>query len=98
VGCVLIFLALLVPRVTMVAIWLLTTWFQAVFDTLLWPVLGFLFMPYTTLAYMAAVLNNGAGAISPGWLVLIIIAVLADLGHMGGGYRFHRHRVIVVKE
>jgi hypothetical protein len=50
------------------------------------------------LAYMAAVLNTGAGAITPGWLVLIIIAVVADLSHWGGGYRFHRHRVITVEE
>ena len=91
-GCILVVLALLVPRVVMVAIFLLTSWFGKAFETWVWPVLGFLFMPYTTLAYMAAVLNTGPGAITPGWLVLIVIAVLADVGHWGGGYRYRRRR------
>jgi len=63
----------------------------------LWPVLGFVFLPYTTLAYMWPVLNTG-GPITPGWLSLIIIAALADLGHWGGGYRTHRRRVIVIEK
>jgi hypothetical protein len=96
-GCVLVLLALLLPRVTLAAIFLLTSWFQTVFATWMWPVLGFLFMPYTTLAYLAAKLNTGAGEITSGWLVILIIAVVVDLGHWGGGYRVRHRRVIVVR-
>ena len=46
--CLLVVIALMVPRVTMICIFLLTQWFQAAFTNLVWPVLGFLFMPYTT--------------------------------------------------
>ena len=56
----------------------------------LWPVLGFLFMPYTTLAYMAAVLN--VGSVEGWWLALVIAAVLVDLAHWGGGgHAVRRH-------
>ena len=66
-GCILAFLMMLAPRVVMVFIFLLTQWFQQAYTTLLWPVLGFIFMPYLTLAYMVMKLQGGtlAGA----WLV-----------------------------
>ena len=89
--CLLVVIALMVPRVTMVVIFLLTQWFQAAFSDWVWPVLGFVFMPYTTLAYMAAVLNT-SGPLTPGWVVLIIIAVVVDMGHWGGGYRWRGRR------
>ena len=40
-------------------------------------------MPFTTLAYMAAMLNNDH-RVSGWWIVLIVIAVLADLSTHGG--------------
>ena len=95
-GCLLMSLtALLLPRVLMFFIWLLTDWFTRAFETTLWPVLGFLFMPYTTLAYMATMLN--AGSITGGWLGLVIVAVLVDIGNWGGGGRSYHRRVIRVR-
>jgi hypothetical protein len=55
-GCLLPCLAVLMPRVVMFFIVLLTNWFALAYQTVLWPLLGFFFMPYTTLAYMAAML------------------------------------------
>lgn len=86
--CLIVLLALLIPRVLMVFIYFLTNWFSLAYQTWIWPLLGFLFMPYTTLAYMAAMLNNN-GSVSGLWLVLAILAVVVDLGHVGLG---RRHR------
>jgi hypothetical protein len=80
--CLLVIIALMLPRVTMFFIWLLTDWFNQAYDTVLWPLLGFFFMPYTTLAYMGAMLNNNH-QVSPGWLVVIIVAIVVDLSHHG---------------
>ncbi len=63
----------------MILIAIFTPWFGAAFNSALLPFLGFLFMPYTTLAYMAAMLNNNHN-VSGGWLVLIVIAAVVDLG------------------
>ena len=79
--CIVVFLALLAPRLVMFFIWLLTEWFGHAYQSVIWPLLGFFFMPYTTLAYMAAMLNNAHG-VTGGWLVLLIGAVLVDLGHV----------------
>ena len=83
-GCILVLIALAVPRVMLTFVFLLTDWIGRAFETRLWPILGFVFMPYTTLAYMAAMLNNGH-ALAGGWLALFIVAVLVDAGHWGGG-------------
>lgn len=89
--CLMTAIALLLPRGLMFFIWLLTDWFGRAFETAVWPVVGFLFMPYTTLAYMAAMLRNN-GAVSGGWLVLLIVAVIVDVGNWGNGGRTWRRR------
>jgi len=66
----------------MLFIFLLTNWFASAYQTVIWPLLGFIFMPYTTLAYMAAMLNNNHN-LSGGWIVLVIVAVFVDLGGQG---------------
>lgn len=85
-GCLTVGIALLVPRAAMVVIWLLTDWFGRAYETALWPLVGFFLMPYTTLAYMAAMLNN-AGSVSGLWLVLVVVAAIVDIGHWGEGGR-----------
>jgi hypothetical protein len=53
------------------------------YKTVLWPFLGFLFMPLTTLAYAFA-WHLGGGSVSGFGLVVVVIAVLMDLGIIGG--------------
>jgi hypothetical protein len=76
--CLLILVVLCAPRAAIFLIWLLTNWFSQSFQTVFWPIIGFLFMPFTTLAYMAAMLNNHHH-VDGWWIVLIILAVLSDL-------------------
>ena len=90
-GCLLVLIALAVPRLLMVFVLLLTGWFGQAFESRLWPILGFVFMPYTTLAYMGAMLSR-SHALDGGWLALFIVAVLVDAGHWGGGRLASRRR------
>ena len=41
------------PRILILALWFFSTWFGGVFDSLLWPILGFIFAPTTLLWYSA---------------------------------------------
>ncbi len=91
-GCILAAIALAVPRILMFFILLLTPWFGLAFESRVWPILGFVFMPYTTLAYLATMLNNNH-VLSGGWLALFIAAVVVDALHWGGGgMSYHRRR------
>ena len=85
-GCIIALIALITPRLVMVLIWLFSDWFTRAYESALWPFIGFLFMPYTTLAYMTAMLNNHH-QVSGGWLVLLIVAVVVDIGNWGGSHK-----------
>lgn len=81
IGC----LALCFPRVILVLVWLFGNgWLQGAYNGLLMPILGFIFLPLTTLAYAWA-WHAGGGTISGIGIVVIVIAVLVDLGMLGGG-------------
>ena len=90
-GCIFAVIALALPRTLMVFAFLLTDWFGRGFETQVWPILGFVFMPYTTLAYLAAMLNNNH-TLSGGWLALFIVAIIVDVGHWGGGGVAYRRK------
>ena len=82
--CLLGALALLLPRFVLVLVWLFGGgWLGRAYQTVLWPLLGFFFMPLTTLAYAFAMNSNGS--VSGFYMVLVVLAVLIDLGMIGGG-------------
>lgn len=74
-------ISIFMPRVVLFFIFLLTHWFSQAYTTVIWPVLGFFFMPYTTLAYMGAMLSNH-GMLSAGWIIVLVVAILVDLGQI----------------
>ena len=83
---------LLLPRVTILALWLLTTWFQGMFANWLLPALGFIFLP-TSLLWYSAVQHwfGGHWDIIP--IAGMVVAVLLDLAPMRP-----RRRVVYVEE
>ena len=50
--CLVVAIALAFPRLIIGCAWLFSNWFAGVFPTLVWPVLGFLFLPTTLLWYV----------------------------------------------
>lgn len=78
--------ALIGPRLAIIVWWAFdTSRWSAAFNSFLWPLVGILIAPWTTLAY-ALVAPNGVAAWDWVWLTL---ALLVDLGsHAGsGGYQ-----------
>ena len=75
---------LLFPRVALVLMWFFSTWLQRAFHGgLVLPILGFLFLPLTTIVY-AWEINNAMPTEGIN-LVWLLIAVIIDLGGLGGG-------------
>jgi hypothetical protein len=91
--CCLLAVAALFPRIALVLMWL-EGYGGAAFETVLFPLLGFFFLPYTTCAY--AIGMNETGGFHGWTLVLLIIAILLDFGSMGGGGVYERRRRVVV--
>ena len=76
---ILAFIGLFAPRFVIVLLWLLSSWFDGVFDTRLWPILGFFFLPFTLLWY-SVVMNWFDGQWLWWQVIILVIAVLSDLG------------------
>ncbi len=81
--CLLVGVGLLVPRVALVLLWLFTDVLARVFDTFVWPLLGFFVLPTTTLLYAASADLFG-GATGPE-VVATLLGLAIDLGVIGGG-------------
>ena len=75
--------ALFFPRVILVLIWIFSDYLN-IFSSIIWPILGLIFLPLTTLAYAWA-FHSGDGSITAVGIVAIVIAVLIDLGMLAGG-------------
>lgn len=81
--CLLVVLALVVPRVLILGLWLFTHWFEGLFTSALWPVLGFIFLP-TTLFWYTAVQHwfGGEWGVIP--IVGLAVALVIDLSPARG--------------
>ena len=90
--CLLLLLILLFPRVALGLLFFLSTYLdRAYHNNLILLILGFIFLPLTTLVY-AWMFNNGIPVVGINILYLLIAAIL-DLGLVGGGYHRHRGRL-----
>lgn len=81
--CLVACLALSLPRLVLLCLWLFTKYIDRAFDSNLWFLLGFLFLPLTTLAYAWA--KNTNGSVEGIYLAVVILAVLFDLGLVNFG-------------
>ncbi len=88
--CLLVLVVLLFPRIVLILMWLFSTMLDRAYHGLVLPLLGFIFLPITTIVY-AWFVGNGL-PIQGFNLILLIIAVLLDVGSHGGGYRYSRRR------
>jgi hypothetical protein len=90
--CLIILVAFGLPRLTLILLALFSDYLTRAYGALIWPLLGFFFAPYTTLAYAWA--KNSHGSVDGFYLVAVILAVLVDIGAFGGGSR-HTRTVMV---
>jgi hypothetical protein len=86
--CLLLIFGIAFPRLILALLFFFTRYLDRPYHGFLVPLLGFLFLPLTTLIY-AVIINSGH---TPDglYLIALIICVLADLGLIGGGV--HRQR------
>ena len=90
-GCLFALFAGAFPRLAVLFIWLARpALVNAAFKTWIWPLLGIFFLPFTTLMYV--LLWSPGGLYGWDWL-WIILAVLLDIGHMGGIGYANRDRI-----
>jgi hypothetical protein len=87
VPCLIVILLLAFPRIALAVIFLTSNYLQRAYHGLLLPLLGFIFLPLTTLVY--AWMVNTRTPLQGINLIILVIAVVVDLGGWGGG-EYHR--------
>jgi hypothetical protein len=81
--CLAVVLALISPRLALVAMWLFSGILGRAFDGLLLPLIGFFLLPWTTLAY-ALMWDYGTNRVTGLEWVVVAVAFLVDVGaHRG---------------
>lgn len=89
--CFVVLGMLIFPRVALALMWFFSNYLQRAYHgAMLWPLLGFFFLPFTTIVY-AWELNSGMPTTGIN-LLWLLIAVLIDLGGLGGGARRQSQR------
>ena len=78
---------LVFPRIALFLLFIFSNYLSHAYHGLLLPLLGFIFLPLTTLVY--AWMANTGQSIAGINLVLLLVAVVIDLGGLGGG-EYHR--------
>ncbi len=89
--CFVAALALLTPRLTVALLWFFSHWFDGLFSSLLWPILGFVFLP-TTLLWYSAVHHWFGGAWTLWPVVGLVVALVIDLSPVREHRRFTSRR------
>jgi hypothetical protein len=87
-GCLIVLMALIGPRVALLFTWIFTNLVDRAFEGILLPLLGLIFLPWTTFLYVL-VYNPVEGVSFLGW-VIVVLGVLVDLGSYGAGARNRR--------
>ncbi|MEX1047404.1 MAG: hypothetical protein WD757_08400 [Actinomycetota bacterium] len=82
----LLIFGLLTPRLIIVILWLFSNYMDRAFESGWIPLLGFVFLPTTTIAYAIGE-NAFDGWTTGGGIILLIIGLLIDLGAFGGSGR-----------
>jgi len=78
------------PRFALALVWIFGNRVEAAFSTWVWPLLGLLFAPWTTLAYVI-VWGPIHGVSGAGWL-LVGFGVLLDLMTYSGSFARDRYQ------
>ncbi|HVX38756.1 MAG TPA: hypothetical protein VHB25_04205 [Gemmatimonadaceae bacterium] len=84
--CLFALIALAAPRVVILALWFFSHWFRGMFSTILWPILGFIFLP-TTMLWYTAVQHWWGGQWGLWPIVGLVVALMIDVSPARGRRR-----------
>jgi hypothetical protein len=89
--CLFVVLLLAFPRIVLAVMFFTSTYIQRAYHDMLIPLLGFFFLPLTTIVY--AWLMNSHMPLEGLNIFYLIVAVALDLGGLGGGESHRRSRM-----
>ena len=89
--CLLVILLLAFPRIALALLFFFSNYLERAYHGLILPLLGFVFLPLTTLTY--AWMVNTRQPTEGINLLILLVAVVIDIGGLGGGEYHRRSRL-----
>jgi hypothetical protein len=89
-GCLVLILLGISPRLGVVALWLFSDWVERAFDGVLLPILGIIFLPWTTALYVLGYVIGDAAA--PWGILGAFIGLFLDIAVHAGSATMTRNR------
>ena len=90
-GCIFALFAAFTPRLAFLFVWVFTPLVNQAFNTIIAPILGFIFLPFTTLIYVL-VYSPTAGMTGWDW-VWVVLALLIELSAYGGSAHANKEKI-----
>jgi hypothetical protein len=81
-----VLIALFSSRLALALTWIFTPWVDRAFGSVIWPILGIIFLPWTTLLYVILWNTGGRGVTGWEW-IFVILGFFADAASAGGSAR-----------
>ncbi|HEY2814389.1 MAG TPA: hypothetical protein VGJ03_13065 [Acidimicrobiales bacterium] len=89
--CAIVLAALFGPRVGTIILWLFTDRMTAAYHHGIVPVVGFVFLPWTTFLY--GLVQGGGGSVGPFGVLAVIVGFVVDIITVAGAFGQRRARV-----
>jgi hypothetical protein len=89
--CLLALVGSFFPRLALLLMWIFTTYVDRAFSSFIWPLLGLIFLPFTTIFYCLAWSPATHSVHGAAW-AWVVVGLLLDLMSYGSGARGRRGR------
>ena len=83
-GCLFVIIAAISPRLGIIILWIFTNYVNLAFTTWIWPLLGLIVLPWTTLMYILVAAPAG-GINFWGWL-MVGVGLVMDINSHAQAY------------
>ncbi len=74
------------PRIALLLMWIFTSYVDRAFSSFIWPLLGLIFLPFTTIMFCLVYSPVAHGVVGAGWIWVVLGLVLDIMSYGSGGY------------
>jgi hypothetical protein len=89
--CIFAVAASFFPRIALLFMWIFTDYVTRAFDGLIWPLLGLIFLPFTTIMFCLVYSPVAGGVVGANW-IWVFLGLLLDISSYASGRYGQRSR------